>query len=88
MVFLTKVLLLKKYVLSSTNTNILVNSYFNIFLTRNPSSQRAQNKIATNQQNNVALEAINKIKEFLKNMIQKKKEEEMSFFFLNGKVNL
>ena len=56
----------KKYVLSPTNTKSLINSYFNIFLTRNPSSQRAQNKISTNQQNNVALEAINKIKAVLK----------------------
>ena len=37
----------KKYVLSPTNTKILVNSYFNIFLTRKSSSQRVQNKIAT-----------------------------------------
>ena len=33
-----------KYVLSPTNTTSLVNSYFNIFLTRKPSSQRVQNK--------------------------------------------
>ena len=66
----------------------MVNSYFNIFPTRKISSQRAQNKIATNQQNNVALEAINKIDAFKKNMIQKKKEKEISSFFFNEKVNL
>ena len=70
----------KKYVLSPTNTKSLINSYFNIFLTRNPSSQRAQNKISTNEQNNVALEAINKIK-----AIQKKKEKEMTSVFLMKK---
>ena len=36
----------KKYILSPTNTKSLDNSYFNIFLTRKPSSQRTQNKIA------------------------------------------
>ena len=36
----------KKYILSPTNTKSLDNSYFNIFLTRNPSSQRTQKKIA------------------------------------------
>ena len=78
----------KKYVLSPTNTKTLVNSYFNMFLTRKSSSQREQNKIATNQQNNVALEAINKIIALLKNMIQKKKEKYYHLFVFNEKINL
>ena len=70
----------KKYVLALTNTKMLVNSYFNIFVTRKYSSQRAQNKIATNQHNNVALEAINKLK-LKRSIIQKKKEKSMSSLF-------
>ena len=59
-----------------------------MFLTRKSSSQREQNKIATNQQNNVALEAINKIIALLKNMIQKKKEKYYHLFVFNEKINL
>ena len=62
MFFLDKSTSVEKHVLSPTNTKSLVNSYFNIFLTQKISSQKVQNKIATNEQNNVPLEAINRIK--------------------------
>jgi len=78
----------KKYVLSPTNSKSLVNSYFNIFLSPKPSSKRAQKKLATNQQNEVALEAIIKFQVHVKKLLQKKKEKKISSVFLHEKVNL
>ena len=74
-------ILLKEYFLSPTNTKRLVNSYFNIFLTLKSSSQRAQNKIATNQQNYVAFEAINKIIFFFKHDTEEERKILSSVFF-------
>ena len=71
----------KKYVLSPTNSKSLVNSYFNIFLSPKPSSKRAQKKLATNQQNEVALEAIIKFQVHVKKLLQKNKEKKISSVF-------
>ena len=80
-VFFHKSASVKKNLLSPTNTIFIIISYFNIFLTLKSSSQRAQ-QIATNQQNEVGLQAINILQVHIKKCHRGRKKNKCHLFFM------